>query len=91
MLKIKNEIIRKCRFCAATYNGGEYRSNSFSKLCTEKGIVQQFTCPYTPEQNGVAERLNRTILESARSMIYHANLPLVFWAEACNTAVYLHI
>ncbi|CAB4020330.1 Retrovirus-related Pol poly from transposon TNT 1-94 [Paramuricea clavata] len=71
-------------------NGGEYRSNSFSKFCTEKGIVQQFTCPYTPEQNAVAERINRTILESARSMIYHANLPLVFWAEACNTAVYLH-
>ena len=38
----------------------------------------------------MAERLNRTILESARSMIYNANLPLVFWAEACNTAVYLH-
>ena len=71
-------------------NGGEYRSKEFTKFCADKGIIQQFTCPYTPEQNGVAERLNRTLIESARSMIYHANLPLHFWAEACTTAVYIH-
>ncbi len=71
-------------------NGGEYTSNNFIKFCAEKGIMHEFTSPYCPEQNGVAERLNRTIMESARSMIYHAGLPLDFWAEACNTAVYIH-
>ena len=71
-------------------NGGEYVSNNFIKYCAEKGIMHELTSPYCPEQNGVVERLNRTIMESARSMIYHAGLPLDFWAEACNTAVYIH-
>ena len=56
----------------------------------EKGIAHQLTNPYTPEQNGVSERLNRTLVESARSMLIHAKMPLKFWAEAVNTAVYLH-
>ena len=70
-------------------NGGGYTSNSFAKFCTEKGISHHFTVPYCPKRNGVAERMNRTI-EGARSMLYHAKLPLEFWAEACSTAVYLH-
>ena len=70
-------------------NGGEYRSDEFKKYCSEKGISQQFTNPYCPQQNGVSERLNRTIVESARSMLCHAKLPLKFWAEAVNTVVYL--
>jgi hypothetical protein len=71
-------------------NGGEYTSNNFVKYCAEKGISHEFTSPYSPEQNGVAERLNRTIMESVRSMIYHAGLPLVFLAKACSTAVYIY-
>ena len=70
-------------------NGGEYTSQEFSKYCIEKGISHEFTSPYCPEQNGVTERLNRTIMETARSMIYQTRLPLDFWAEACSTAVYL--
>lgn len=70
-------------------NGGEYNSKNFDKYCAEKGILHEFTNPYSPQQNGVAERLNRTIMESARSMLYKANLPLQFWAEACSVAVYL--
>ena len=49
----------------------------------------RLSSPTPPEQNGVAERINRTILESARSMMHFASLPLSLWAEACNTAVYL--
>ena len=71
-------------------NGGEYTSNNFAKFCGEKGISHEFTVPYCPQQNGVAERMNRTIMERARSMLYQAKLPLDFWAEACSTAVYLH-
>ena len=73
-----------------TDNGGEYTSESFRQVCVEKGIKHQLTNPHTPEQNGVSERLNRTLLESSRSMLYHAKLPLHFWAEAINTTVYLH-
>lgn len=72
-----------------TDNGGEYTAQSFNKFCADKGIVHQFTNPYTPEQNRVSERLNRTLIESARSMLYQAKMPLKFWAESMNTAVYL--
>ena len=72
-----------------TDNGGEYTSQSFNKFCADKGIMHQLTNPYTPEQNGVSERLNRTLIESARSMLYHAKTPLKFWAESMNTAAYL--
>ena len=70
-------------------NGGEYVSKAFTKFCAEKGITQQMTNPYTPEQNGVSERLNRTIIEAVRSMLIHSNLPSKFWAEAVQTAVYV--
>ena len=66
-----------------------YLSDNFVKYCNEKGISRQFTNPYCPEQNGVAERLNRTIIEGARSILCHAKLPLKFWAEAVSTVVYL--
>ena len=71
-------------------NGREYTSKNFNMFCTWKGISHEFTAPYCPQQNGVAERSNRTIMEGARSMRYQANLALEFWAEACQTAVYLH-
>ena len=57
-------------------NGGEYVSRRFLEFCTSRGIENQLTVPYTPQQNGVAERMNRTLVEMARSMLYHADLPL---------------
>lgn len=70
-------------------NGGEYIGKVFESWLLEKGICHETTIAYTPEQNGVAERVNRTILESARSMMHFASLPLKLWVEACNTTVYL--
>ena len=70
-------------------NGGEYTSERFMKYCRDKGITRQFTSPYCPEQNGVSERLNRTIIEGARSILFHAKLPLKFWAEAVCTMIHL--
>jgi len=52
------------------------------------GIIHQLTAPYTPQQNGVAERSNRTIFDMTRSMLRHARLPLKFWPEAVATAVH---
>ncbi|KAJ4820740.1 polyprotein [Rhynchospora pubera] len=69
--------------------GGEFQSNEFKQFCEKEGVLQQLTTPYTPEQNGVAERKNRTVVELARSMLKSKNLPNLFWAEAVATAVYL--
>ena len=70
-------------------NGGENTCHEFTNYCKERGISHEFTNAYALEQNGVPERLNRTLIESARSMMYHAKLPLNFWAEAASTAAYL--
>ena len=72
-----------------TDNGGEYCSKAFEVYLKEKGITHQLTVPYNPAQNGVAQRMNRTIVESARSLLFHSNTPTELWAEAVNTAVYL--
>ena len=70
-------------------NGGEYRDNRFREFCVNNGIKMEKTVPMTPQQNGIAERMNRTLNERARSMRIHAGLPKMFWAEAVNTAAYL--
>ena len=70
-------------------NGGEYDDTGFKKFCYENGIRLERTVQGTPQQNGVAERMNRTLTERARSMRIHAGLPKQFWAEAVNTAAYL--
>ena len=72
-----------------TDNGGEYTSDAFEKFLRSEGVVHQVTVPKSPEQNGVSERYNRTIVETVRSMLQDAMLPLRFWAEALGTAVYL--
>ena len=53
------------------------------------GIRHEFSCRYTPEQNGVAERKNRTIVEAARAMLEEKSLPKFYWAEVFRTAVYI--
>ena len=55
------------------------------------GIRREFSCRYTPEHNGVAERKNRTIVEAARAMLEEKSLPEFYWAEAVRTAVYIQI
>jgi hypothetical protein len=72
-----------------TDNGGEYTSREFSRFLTAEGVKHELTVPKTPQQNGVAERMNRTIVETARCMLAEAKLPRKFWAEAVSTAVYL--
>ena len=69
-------------------NGGEYTSKAFDAFLSKHGIVRQTSAPYTPQQNGVAERANRTIVEMARCMLYAQGLGREFWAEAVSNAVY---
>ena len=70
-------------------NGGQYVNNKFTTLCTEQGIQQQHTIPYTPQQNGVAEWKNCTLKEMANCMIQSKGLSLQYWAEAINCANYI--
>lgn len=71
-------------------NGGEYVSKEFEAYLRVEGIRHEYTIPKTPEQNGVAERLNRTLGEMVRSMMSDSQLPKAFWAETFATATYLH-
>lgn len=70
-------------------NGGEYTSKEFTTYLKREGIRHQLTVPKTPEQNGIAERMNRTLVEAVRSMLSDAQLPKRFWAETLSTAVFL--
>ncbi|KAL4025509.1 hypothetical protein IC575_013910 [Cucumis melo] len=69
--------------------GGEFTSNEFKTFCAENGIRRPMTVPFTPQQNGVVERKNRTILNMARSMLKCKKMPKEFWAQAVECAVYL--
>lgn len=72
-----------------TDNGGEYISNAFKDYLLQNGISHQLTVAYTPQQNGVAERMNRTLIDLVRSMLHTAGIAKSFWAEALETAVYI--
>ena len=70
-------------------NGGEYTGNAFKSHLAHHGILHQTSCPYTPQQNGVAERKNRHLMEVARSMMFHTSVPKRFWSDAVISACYL--
>ena len=70
-------------------NVGEYMSKEFKRFCAEKGIVIEYTTPYTPQLNGVSERLNRTLCERAKAMVAEAKLDRSFWGEALLTANFI--
>lgn len=102
-LKTKNETFDKFREykaevekqtsrsikCLRSDNGTEYCNGKFHNFLKSAGIKHQTTVPYTPEQNSVAERANRTIIEKARTLLSEAKLSKKYWAEAVNTVVYL--
>ncbi len=70
-------------------NGGEYTSTEFETYLKKEGIAHEYTMAKSPEQNGVSERMNRTLVEKVRSMLADSKLPHKFWAEALMTAAYL--
>ena len=72
-----------------TDNGDEFYENEFEEFCKRCSIERQNTTPYTPQQNGVAERMNKTLMEKARCMLSGAGIGQEFWAEAVGTACYL--
>jgi transposase InsO family protein len=77
-------------------NGTEFKNTQVEDFLDEEGIKHEFSAPYTPQQNGVAKRKNRTLIEMARTMFDEYNISDRFWAEAINTEchatnrLYLH-
>jgi transposase InsO family protein len=72
-----------------TNNGGEFTSNEFNDYCHDNGIKRKLTNSYTPQQNGVTERMNRTLMDMTRSMLQFKGLSTKYWVEAVHTTVYL--
>jgi len=70
-------------------NDTKYTSNKFARFCHDVGIEHRYTTPYTPQQNGVSELKNRTIMEMVRCLLFEKDLPKKFWAEAVNTVIFL--
>ena len=70
-------------------HGGEFDNKEFEEFCNTLGIEYNFSAPRTPQQNGVAERKNKTLIEAAHSMLNEYSLPKYFWAEAVNTTCYV--
>jgi hypothetical protein len=84
----ENQLERKMKALRSD-NGKEYVNNELKAYLDSTEVRHQLTIPYTPQQNGVAERTNRTIVEKARSLLSDAGPPKAYWAEAVSTAVYL--
>ncbi|KAJ9542546.1 hypothetical protein OSB04_029052 [Centaurea solstitialis] len=84
MERLNNLTVRSIR----SDHGTEFKNSTLETFFEQKGITQNFSSVRTPQQNGVAERRNRTLIEAARSMLSEANLATQFWAEAVNTACY---
>ena len=72
-----------------TDRGGEFTSKEFHEFCNKSGIKRHLTAPYTPQQNGVVERRNRTLMEMTRSMLKATNVPNYMWGEAVRHATYV--
>nr|GEY91915.1 retrovirus-related Pol polyprotein from transposon TNT 1-94 [Tanacetum cinerariifolium] len=70
-------------------NGTELKNNDLNQFCRMKGIKREFSVPRTHQQNGIAERKNRTLIEATKTMLADSLLPIPFWAEAVNTACYV--
>lgn len=103
LIKTKDEVFQKFKEFEAyttahfstrisklrTDNGGEYFGREFTSFCREKGILMVPTAPYTPQQNGVSDRMNRTLMEKVRSMLCVSGAPADLWGEALYVSAYV--
>ncbi|XP_070675623.1 uncharacterized protein [Malus domestica] len=86
------EDVDGCGFkvkCLRSDKGGEFVSNEFDRFLETAGIQRQLYMAYTPQQNGVVERNNRTVVEMAKAMLHDKSMPYSLWAEAVHTAIYI--
>ncbi|XP_060669960.1 retrovirus-related Pol polyprotein from transposon RE1 isoform X3 [Ziziphus jujuba] len=85
---VKNQFSTSIKILRSDF-GGEYMSDAFKVFLQSEGILFQKSCPDTPQQNGVAERKNRHLLDVTRTLLLDASVPLHFWVEALSTSVHL--
>ncbi|WVZ88500.1 hypothetical protein U9M48_035017 [Paspalum notatum var. saurae] len=86
--KVETEMGNKLKVLR-TDRGGEFTSVEFGRYCAEEGVERHLTAPYPPQQNGVVERRNQTVVDMARSMLKAKKMPAEFWGEAVSTAVFI--
>ncbi|GKA47718.1 putative ribonuclease H-like domain-containing protein [Tanacetum coccineum] len=86
--QIENQLNQKVKTIRSD-NGTEFKNKDVIEFCGSKGIKREYSNARTPQQNGVAERKNRTLIEAARTMLADSFLPNTFWAEAVSTACYV--
>ncbi|GJQ89327.1 putative ribonuclease H-like domain-containing protein [Tanacetum coccineum] len=86
--EVENLVDKKVKIIRSD-NGTEFKNKVMDEFCREKGIKREYSVARTPQQNGVAERKNRTLIEAARTMLADSKLPTTFWAEAVSTACYV--
>nr|GEU89579.1 hypothetical protein [Tanacetum cinerariifolium] len=85
---LENQLSLKVKVIKSD-NGTEFTNNDLNQFCGLNGIKRDFSVPKTPQQNGIAERKNRTLIEAARTMLANSLLPMPFWVVAVNTACYV--
>nr|GEW15651.1 retrovirus-related Pol polyprotein from transposon TNT 1-94 [Tanacetum cinerariifolium] len=85
---LKNQLSLKVKVIRSD-NGTKFKNHDLNQFCRMKGIKREFSVPRNPQQNGIAERKNRTLIEAARTMLEDSFLPIPFWAEAVNTTCYV--
>ncbi|GKD77197.1 putative ribonuclease H-like domain-containing protein, partial [Tanacetum coccineum] len=86
--EIENLVDKKVKIIRCD-NGTEFKNKVMDDFCKEKGIKREYSVARTPQQNGVAERRNKTLIEVARTMLVDSKLPTTFWAKAVSTACYV--
>ena len=72
-----------------TDNGLEFYNKRFEDFCSKHGVMRQRIIRYTPQQNGLAERMNRTLVDKVKCMLIHYKLPMSLWAKALSTTCYI--
>ncbi|GJX68750.1 retrovirus-related pol polyprotein from transposon TNT 1-94 [Tanacetum coccineum] len=86
--KIENQLSHRVKIIRSD-NGTEFKNRDMLEFCGNKGIKQEYNNARTPQQNEVAKRMNKTLIEAARTMLVDSLLPTTFWAEAVSTACYI--
>ncbi|GJW95650.1 putative ribonuclease H-like domain-containing protein [Tanacetum coccineum] len=86
--QIKNQLNHRVKIIRSD-NGTEFKNRDMLEFCRNKGIKQEYSNARTPQQNGVAKRMNKTLIEAARTILADSLLPTTFWAEAVSTACYI--
>jgi hypothetical protein len=72
-----------------TDNGGEFTAAEFASYCEDEVVQRPYSAPYSPQQHGIVERRNQTVVGMARALLMQRGMPAVFWGEAVVTAVYI--